>query len=107
MIAKLRLSVVEYGDQLGEAFTRLGILDAVSRKVLLVAEEQGELVPTFREQGRNFGARDKRRRSIGYAFVPSVVLLGFALILWEIIGVIRFGGMGGGSTWDILGPAAL
>ncbi len=104
LITQLRSSIVDYGDQLGEAFTRLGLLDAVSRKVLLVAEEQGELVPTFREQGRNFGARDKRRRKIGYAFVPSIVLIGFSLILWELVLVIRFG-VTQGTTWEILAPA--
>lgn len=106
MIAKLRLAVIEYGDQLGEAFTRLGLLDAVSRKMILVAEEQGELVPTFREQGRNFAARDRRRKNFAYAFAPSVALLGFTLILLQLI-IVMMNGITEGSTWDIIEPALI
>lgn len=106
MIAKLRSAVIEYGDQLGEAFTRLGLLDAVSRKMILVAEEQGELVPTFREQGRNFAARDRRRKNFAYAFAPSIALLGFAIILWQLI-IVMMNGITEGSTWEIIKPALM
>ncbi len=104
MVSKLRSSVIQYGDQLGEAFTRLGLLDAVSRKMLLVAEEQGELVPTFREQGKTFGDRDRRRKKFAYALAPSIVLIGFTTILFQII-VVMANGLADGSAWDVIKPA--
>ena len=59
LIARLRHAVLETGDRLGEAFARFGILDGPSRKLILVAEEQGTLPQTFKE---NRGLYDWRMR---------------------------------------------
>lgn len=104
MVRKLRASVVDYGDQLGEAFTRLGLLDGVSRKVILVAEEQGELVPSFREQGRMFGERYRRRKNIVLSMAESIVLIGLSLVLMSVFSKLK-DAMLAYDMWEVLTPA--
>lgn len=74
MIQRMRYSVLELGDQLGEAFARFGVLDPASRKLILVAEEQGALPETFREQAKMFGQRYVRRKKIMQSFIEPVIL---------------------------------
>ena len=75
LIDRLRLSVLEHGDQLGDAFTRYGVLDEPSRKLILVAEEQGTLPQTFKEQAQFFGRRYERRKKGVYAMVYPVIII--------------------------------
>ena len=74
MIQRMRYSVLELGDRLGEAFARFGILDAASRKLILVAEDQGVLPDTFKEQAKFFGRRLKRRKNFAYSLVEPAVM---------------------------------
>ncbi len=75
LIDRLRLSVLEHGDQLGEAFARFGVLDGPSRKLILVAEEQGTLPQTFKEQSNFYGRRYKRRKKGVYAMIYPIIII--------------------------------
>lgn len=75
LIDRLRLAVLEHGDQLGEAFARFGVLDGPSRKLILVAEEQGTLPQTFKEQAKFFGRRYARRKRGVYAMVYPLIII--------------------------------
>lgn len=74
MIQRMRYSVLELGDRLGEAFARFGILDGPTRKLILVAEEQGTLPRTFKEQAKFYGKRYKRRKKGVSAMVYPVII---------------------------------
>lgn len=74
LIKRLRHSVLEMGDRLGEAFARFGILDGPTRKLILVAEEQGTLPRTFKEQAKFYARRYKRRkRGVGAMVYPVII----------------------------------
>lgn len=89
LIDRLRLSVLEHGDQLGEAFARFGVLDGPSRKLILVAEEQGTLPQTFKEQSNFYGRRFKRRKRGVYAMVYPVIIICLGVFFFaENIGMI-------------------
>lgn len=75
LVDRLRVSVLDHGDQLGEAFARFGVLDEPSRKLVLVAEEQGTLPQTFKEQSKYFGRRYARRRRGVFAMVYPVIII--------------------------------
>ncbi len=89
MTARLRVAVLEKGDKLGEAFARFGILDAPTRKLVLVGEEQGALPDTFREQAKMFGERVRRKKMVVVAFVELVIFLCLGLfVLRNVLGVV-------------------
>lgn len=89
MTARLRVAVLEKGDKLGEAFARFGILDAPTRKLVLVGEEQGALPDTFREQAKMFGERVRRKKMVVVAFVELVLFLCLGLFfLRNVLGVV-------------------
>lgn len=103
LVDRLRYAVLELGDQLGEAFTRLGILDGVSRKVILVAEEQGELVRTFREQSRMYGERYRRRKQLAFSLVEPAIMICLAIIFRRIMGKVQEAAMSP-DMWGVLTP---
>lgn len=74
MIARLRYAILERGDQLGEAFARIGLLDPPARKLILVAEAQGGLPETFRMQARVYEQRYKRKLKVVYGLVEVAIL---------------------------------
>jgi len=74
VIGRLRYAVTERGDRLGEAFARIGLLDAPARKLILVAEEQGALPETFRQLGRVYEASYKRKKQVFYGLIEVFIL---------------------------------
>lgn len=106
MTARLRVAVLEHGDKLGEAFARFGILDAPTRKLVLVGEEQGALPDTFREQAKMFGERVRRKKLVVVAFVELVVFLCLGLFaLKNVLGVVHELAMA--PDWSPLWPALI
>ena len=89
MTQRLRVAVLEYGDKLGEAFARFGVMDAPMRKLVLVAEEQGSLPDTFAEQARIYGARYKRKRQMVIGLVEPMIMFCLGTFFFRNI----FGGM--------------
>lgn len=74
MTNRLRVALLEYGDKLGEAFARFGILDAPSRKLILVSEEQGELPETFKTLARAYADRLKRKKRVLFGMIEPVIV---------------------------------
>jgi type IV pilus assembly protein PilC len=98
---------LELGDQLGEAFARFGILDASSRKLILVAEEQGALPETFREQSKFYGRRWTRRKEFVFSMAePMFMLCLGAFYFRRIFGKIVEATMSK-DTWSIMKGAAI
>ncbi len=89
MTQRLRIAVLEYGDKLGEAFARFGVLDAPMRKLVLVAEEQGALPETFAGQAKLYAARYKRKKQVIIGVVEPCIMV--CLALFGFRGV--FGGL--------------
>lgn len=81
VINRLRHSLLEEGDMLGESFARYGMLDATSRKLVYVAEQQGKLPRTFKNLAINYEKRHKRRRRFALSFVEPGLLVILGLIL--------------------------
>lgn len=105
MTQRLRVAVLEYGDKLGEAFARFGVLDAPTRKLVLVAEEQGSLPDTFAEQARSYGARYKRKREFAIGMIEPALMFCLGTFFFGNI----FGGMMDmtfGDYWATLGKLA-
>ncbi len=75
MVARLRYAVLDQGDQLGEAFARLGLLDAPARKLVLVAEEQAALPQTFKQLGRIYSHRLKQKKRVFFGMVEVFILV--------------------------------
>jgi type IV pilus assembly protein PilC len=75
ILLRLREAVLTNGDQLGEAFAKNGILEPAARKLILVAEEQGELPHTFTALSRAFRDRYDRIRRFVLGFVEVIVFL--------------------------------
>ena len=103
LVDRLRYAVLEFGDQLGEAFTRLGILDPVSRKVILVAEEQGELVHTFKEQSRMYGERYRRRKEFVFSLVEPMFMMALAIVFRRLMGSLTEAATAP-DMWEVLTP---
>lgn len=61
VVDRLRHSLLDEGDMLGEAFARYGLLDPTARKLLYVAEQQGRLPTTFKSLSRFYNRRHERR----------------------------------------------
>jgi type IV pilus assembly protein PilC len=74
MVARLRYAVLDQGDRLGEAFARLGLLDAPARKLVLVAEEQAALPQTFKQLGRIYAHRLKQKKRVFFGMVEVFIL---------------------------------
>ncbi|MFU8805008.1 MAG: type II secretion system F family protein [Bradymonadaceae bacterium] len=75
LITRLRGSMMDQGDMLGEAFARHGILDPAARKLVLVAEQQGKLPGTFRQLSLIYGKRHDRKKKFFFAMVEPMVLI--------------------------------
>jgi type IV pilus assembly protein PilC len=65
---------------LGEAFARYGILDPASRKLVLVAEQQGKLPGTFRQLAQIYGNRHDRKKRFFYAMVEPAIIIVLGMI---------------------------
>ena len=80
---RLRYALIDEGLMLGEAFAKYGILDPAARKLVLVAEEQGNMPEAFRTQMPFYRARYNRKREILAAFAEPIllVLLAFGCLL--------------------------
>ncbi len=103
MTAKLRVAVLEYGDRLGESFARFGILDAAARKLILVAEEQGALPETFKEQSRIYGTRYNRKKKVVFGLVePALVFCLGVFYFRNVIGNIMEATFSN-DTWGVIG----
>jgi len=83
MTARLRIALLEYGDKLGEAFARFGLLDAPARKLVLVSEEQGALPDTFRAQARVYGDRLKRKKRVAYGMVEPAIVFCLGVFVFQ------------------------
>lgn len=81
IVQRLRKSLMEEGNMLGEAFARFGILDATSRKLIYVSEQQGKLPETFKDLSRFYENRHRRRRRLVLSFVEPAILIMLGLIL--------------------------
>ena len=75
IVERMRDAVLEKGDMLGEAFARYGILDPTSRKLVLVAEKQGQLPETFEQLAEIYGLRHKRKKRFIFAMVEPLILI--------------------------------
>ncbi|RDV38157.1 hypothetical protein DV096_10105 [Bradymonadaceae bacterium TMQ3] len=111
MVTRMRHSLMERGDMLGEAFARYGLLDATARKLILVAEEQGKLPRTFRHLAKHYGKRARRRKKLVFSFAEPVLLVVLGLFIamtlfsadlgeitmrhdtWTVIGELMVGGL--------------
>lgn len=107
MVQRMRYSVLELGDRLGEAFARFGILDAPSRKLILVAEEQGALPITFKEQARFFGRRFERRKTFAYSLVEPFIMTCLGIFYFRNIFAKVIEATFAPNTWEIIGKAAI
>ena len=81
MINRLRSSLMEEGDMLGEAFARYGLLDATARKLIYVAEQQGKLPRTFKTLAKFYDKRHKRRKKFALSFIEPILLVMLGLIV--------------------------
>lgn len=77
----MRTAILEEGNGLGAAFTRFGLLDESARKLITIAEQQGRLPSTFKELGRFYGKRQKRRKKLVSSFVEPCILIALGMIL--------------------------
>ncbi|MFB6264631.1 MAG: type II secretion system F family protein [Bradymonadaceae bacterium] len=77
---------LERGDLLGEAFARFGILDPRARKLVLVAEKQGRLPPTFRELADMYGDRYDRKKDVVVALAEPMIWIALAIFLFNLFG---------------------
>lgn len=81
IVNRLRNALTEKGDMLGEAFARYGMLDPASRKLILVAEQQGKLPGTFRQLSDIYGKRFDRKKRFFYSMVEPAILIVLGLIV--------------------------
>lgn len=88
IVERLRTAILEYGDRLGEAFTRFGILDPVARRLVLVAEDQGKLPQTFGQLSDLYENRYERRKQLIFGLVRPLLLIGIA---WFYLGELFSG----------------
>lgn len=107
MVQRMRHAVLELGDRLGESFARFGILDAASRKLILVAEEQGALPETFKEQSRYFGRRYERRKAFAYSLAEPMILVCLGFFYFRNIFSKIVEATFAPDTWGIMKDAAL
>lgn len=110
MTARLRTAVLEYGDRLGEAFARFGVLDAPTRKLVLVAEEQGSLPATFTEQAKIYGARYKRKRRIVLAMIEPLFMICLGVFFFRnLFNSLLFADSGdfGATLFQMLGKSGI
>ena len=73
---RLRYALIDEGLMLGEAFAKYGILDPAARKLILVAEEQGNMPEAFRTQMPFYRARYERKKEI-LANLAEPMFVGF------------------------------
>lgn len=85
MITRLRYAVLDQGDRLGEAFARLGLLDAPARKLVLVAEEQAALPSTFKQLGRIYNDRLKRKKHVFFGLLEVFILVCLGGIMFPTV----------------------
>lgn len=81
IIRRLRHSLLEEGDMLGEAFARYGFLDATARKLVYVSEQQGKLPETFKSLAKAYEKSHKRRKKLVMSFIEPCILIMIGLIL--------------------------
>ncbi|RAL22149.1 hypothetical protein DL240_09850 [Lujinxingia litoralis] len=120
MVRRLRHSLMERGDMLGEAFARYGLLDSTARKLVLVAEEQGKLPRTFRHLANHYGKRHRRRKKLLISFAEPVLLIVLGVFIaltlftadlteiamrhdtWTALGEVLMGGVLQGAIFLLL-----
>lgn len=107
---RLRYALIDEGLMLGEAFAKYGILDPAARKLILVAEEQGNMPEAFRTQMPFYRARYNRKREILAAFAePSLLVLlafgGLLPILSNVSVLANAPSVGAAAVKVMLGPA--
>ena len=81
LVKLLRRAILEKGDRLGQAFARMGILDATARQLILVAEEQGTTPTVFKLLARNYGKRFKNKMKVVYGMVYPMLLVALGFIM--------------------------
>ncbi|MGM0557854.1 MAG: type II secretion system F family protein [Myxococcota bacterium] len=86
IVDRLRSSLLEHGDMLGEALARLGLLDASARELVLVAEKQGSLPDTFEQLARIYRQRYKRKKKIAFSFVEPLIMIALGIALTNLLG---------------------
>ena len=96
VVDRLRTSLLDQGDMLGEAFARFGLLDPTARKLIYVAEQQGRLPNTFRSLARFYSRRHERRVRFLTAMAQPLFLvmvgnIAINLLRADIHNFVRFG----------------
>lgn len=81
VVARLRESILEDGDMLGEAFARFGLLDPTARKLIYVAEQQGRLPSTFKQLGHFYAKRYRHKKRLTLACVEPFILFALGFVL--------------------------
>lgn len=107
VIDRLRNALIEEGNMLGEAFARFGILDATSRKLLLIAEEQGTLPSTFRHLAEHFAQRVERKKRFLYGLGEPSVLIAVFFVAFNIALLDMEEIAGSPEAMDMLKPALI
>ncbi len=84
VVNRLRASI-EDGYRLGEAFARIGLLDAPARKLILVSEEQGTLPETFNQLAKIYDASYDRKKRVFYGLIEVFVLCCLGAIIFPSV----------------------
>lgn len=85
VVSRLRFALLEEGLMLGEAFAKYGILDPAARKLVLVAEEQGEMPKAFASQRPVYQSRYDRKKMILFSWAEPLLILYFVLFVMRPI----------------------
>jgi|GEM_PF-2090895 len=111
VINRMRRALIEEGISLSEAFARYGILDPAARKLILVAERQGNLPDAFRTQIPIYNTRHERKKHVlGTCVEPVVLFYLSAFILLPLMSNITViytsrKGVVSAALEHVLGPA--
>ncbi len=81
VVSRLRESILQDGDMLGEAFARFGLLDPTARKLIYVAEQQGKLPTTFKQLGKFYAKRHRHKKRLTSACVEPFILFALGFVL--------------------------
>jgi type IV pilus assembly protein PilC len=84
-VGRLRGSLLERGDLLGEALARYGVLEPNARKLILVAEEQGVLPESFLQLSHVYGTRHQRKKEFATSLIEPIILIALGLIFFRNI----------------------
>lgn len=111
VIQKMRRALIEEGVSLSEAFARYGVLDPAARKLVLVAERQGNLPEAFRTQIPIYKTRHERKKHVLGTCIEPVVLFYLSVFIMlplvsnvtEIYGSKE--GIAAAAMEHVLGPA--